>query len=158
MINFTKNTYSSTHQQTGATLFIGLILLLAISIISLAAMRTSVLDLIIANNKQQFAYTFEAAEDVVNQRMTNINLALAPATVPGDVLFTSAAPDQIFTTNSSGTPVKVADVDTEIVYRNQGSALGWSLTKKKAYHFQMNVEATAPGRGAKANHRVGFFL
>jgi len=43
------------NQQHGATLFIGLMLLLAISLISLAAMRTSILDLMIANNQQQYA-------------------------------------------------------------------------------------------------------
>jgi len=63
-------------KQSGATLFIGLMLLLAISIVSLAAMRSSILELVMTNNKQQFSYAFEAAELVVSQRFDDVDFVI----------------------------------------------------------------------------------
>lgn len=147
----------NTKSQTGATLFVGLILLVAISIISLAAMRTSLLDLAITNNKQQFTNTFEASEQVVNTRLTNMQLAITGTQTTGDIIPGSNQTIAVTTLNTAGANVTVADVNSDVTYRTLGTGTGWALNGS-AYHFQLNVRAVAPGRGANSNHRVGFFI
>lgn len=143
--------------QQGATLFIGLLLLLAISIVSLAAMRTSILDLIIANNKQQFLNTFEASEQVLNQTVSDISLTISGTEQRGDIVQSSGTATTISTLNAAGDSVDIADVDTEIRYQNRGYALGWEMDAV-AYHFQIDSEAESTGRGTTANHRAGFYI
>ena len=150
-------------RQNGATLFIGLMLLIAISIVSLAAMRTSVLDLVITNNKQQFVDTFESAEQVINAAIKNPSLAINGNEFRGDIIADSGTtPDDFITqttkTNNAGQQVVVADIDTEIMYSNQGSADGWELNDSTAYYFQLDAEAESRGRNTRANHRVGFYI
>jgi len=147
---------SNIKTQKGATLFIGLMLLLAISIMSLAAMRTSVLDLIIANNNQQFAYTFEASEEIAEQRMSNMIFPLPAIPVSGTIINGTTNNNEIISKTVAG-DVKTADVKSEVFYRTRGTAPGWDLTAR-SYHFNLDVEAKAPGRGAAANHRVGFYV
>ncbi len=154
------------YQQTGATLFIGLILLLAISIVSLVAMRTSILDLTIANNKQQFTNTFEAAEQITNSRLTTMGLSItgteAPNSIINDANFVyDTGRDSVELTgkNAADQNVVIANVKSEIRYRNKGPTTGWQLDQYgAAYHFQMNTRAQAPGRGANSNHRIGFYI
>jgi len=120
-------------------------------------MRTSVLDLIMANNKQQYTYTFEAAEQIINQRMTNMNISIDGTEAANTTLNATKQLVGINYKNSDKVDVKTADVDSVVTYRGTGSALGWSLSGQ-AYHFQLDAEAKAPSRGAKANHRVGFYI
>ncbi len=145
--------------QTGATLFIGLILLLAISIVSLVAMRTSILDLTIANNKQQFTNTFEAAERVINNRLSNLNMEIS-GTETTDELVPNATLSNLVVnaTNSAGNSIPIARVNSEVRYRLEGGALGNDLGTGRAFHFQMDTEALSPGRGTASNHRVGFYI
>jgi len=151
----------NTKKQSGATLFICLVLLLGISIVSLAAMRTSVLDLTIANNKQQFANTFEAAEEVINQRISAMSLNITGTETTDQVIaedssITDTSVDGI---NSAGDAIRIADVESEVLFRTTGPASGWQLNQSgSAYHFQMNVNAQSPGRGANSNHRIGFYI
>jgi len=145
------------HDQRGATLFIGLLLLLAISIVSLAAMRTSILDLVIANNKQQFLNSFEAAENTLKNTLANSRLTVTGTEQRGDILFASQNPEIITAENAMGTDVNIAEVVTEIRYQNQGTALGWELNGT-AYHFVLDAEAESTGRGTNANHRTGFYI
>jgi len=149
---------ASTKKQTGATLFIGLILLVAISLVSLAAMRTSVLDLTIANNKQQLANTFEAAELTINSRLSNPALVVSGEENPGDQIGSTSS-TKVEGTSSAGNKIDIADVNLGVYYRNFGPANGWELDAKgSAYHFQIDAEAESPGRGAHSNHRVGFYV
>jgi len=144
--------------QTGATLFVGLILLIAISVISLAAMRTSILDLIIATNKQQFTYTFESSEQVINQRLSTMSLSLSGTPTPNSNMPNTTQIDVVQYPNSSGQDITVANVRSNVCFRNVGLALGYDLTNGSAYHFQLNAVADAPARGANAQHRLGFFI
>lgn len=146
----------SVNLQKGATLFMGLMLLLAISLISLAAMRTSILDLMIANNQQQYAYTFQAAEQVVNEQLADMNLNILGTEDAGDTVVTFDAVE-VNSKNSSDETIKVADVASQVIYREKGIATGWQLDGS-LYHFQMDVNANAPGRGATSNQRVGFYI
>jgi len=151
---------NNTNTQTGATLFIGLILLLAISIVSLVAMRTSILDLTIANNKQQFTNTFEAAEQIVNTRLSTLVLNIDGTEAMDSVLpDTSLSDIDISSRNNAGNTVTIAQVDSEIRFRLTGGATGNDLSAgASAYHFQMDTEAMSPGRGTNSNHRVGFYI
>lgn len=147
----------NTKKQSGATLVIGLILLIAISIISLAAMRTSLLDLAITNNKQQFTNTFESAEQVVNTRLTNMQLAITGVQAIDSEVAGSVRNMQVTAKNSADADVVIADVESNVTFRTEGTGIGWELDGS-AFHFQLNVQAKAPGRGANSNHRVGFFI
>lgn len=154
------------YTQTGATLFIGLILLLAISIVSLIAMRTSILDLTIANNKQQFTNSFEAAEQVTNNRFSKLKLSITGTEIAGAIIndgnFTYPTGQEsinVIAKNAANVDVVVAKVKSEVSFRVTGPTTGWQLDKYgTAYHFQMNTKAQTPGRNANANHRVGFYI
>lgn len=148
---------SSSHQ-SGATLLISLILLIAISIVSLVSMRTSLLDLVITNNKQQFANTFEAAEQVTSTRFSTMDFSVTGTELTGAQIinFGSVA---VSSKDSDGDAVQVATVNSEVRYRTQGPTTGWELDQYgAAYHFQLNVEADSLGRGANSNHQTGFFI
>lgn len=145
------------NNQTGATLFVGLILLLAISIISIAAMRTSVLDLAITNNKQQYANTFEASERVINTRLSDLRLEIDGTQATDTVIAGSTETTSVSTKNTAGSNVVIANITSDVTYRNEGGGTGWELDGT-VYHFQLDAEASAPGRGAQSNHRVGFFI
>ena len=153
-------------QQTGATLFISLILLLAISIVSLIAMRTSILDLTIANNKQQFTNSFEAAEQITNSRLTNLSLTISGTENPNDLITdanfvypTGKDSFELTGKNSANQNIVVANVKSEIRFRNKAPTTGWQLDQYgSAYHFRMDTKAQTPGRGANSNHRIGFYI
>ena len=138
-----------THQQHGSTLFICLMLLLAISIISLAAMRTSLLELVIANNKQQYSNTFQASEEIINTRLGSLDLEFKGTEVPDQVVTTDIVP-----------PVN-ANIDNStstIIYRNKTPAAGWELGSGIAYHFQIEAKAKSIARNAVSEQRVGFYV
>lgn len=147
------NTNHHNKLQTGSTLFICLMLLLAISIISLASMRTSLLELVIANNKQQYSNTFQAAEQAINFRLANLALVIDGTVASGDVVFTE---NGVAITNSDGTQTAIAD--TQIIFRSQAPSLGWDLGNGVAYHFQIDATATAAARNAVSQHRNGFYI
>ena len=147
MNNYKKQTQQSLQQ--GSTLFICLMLLLAISIISLAAMRTSLLELVIANNKQQYSNTFQASEELINARLAKLNIAFTGTEIPDQVVTTDTVP-----------PIntKVGDSIITIIYRNKTPAIGWELGSGLAYHFQIEAEAKSAARNAVSEQRVGFYI
>ena len=146
------------HTQQGSTLFISLMLLLAISIISLAGMRTSLLELVIANNKQQFSNTFQAAEEVINAQLASINLAIDGTEVADELITTFAAFDVTSGKDENSADITTASVTSRVIYRNQTPALGWDFSKGVAYHFQIDATATAPSGKSISKHKTGFYI
>ncbi|MBT8142333.1 MAG: hypothetical protein HKN88_06295 [Gammaproteobacteria bacterium] len=144
------------NQQQGSTLFICLVMLLAISIVSLAGMKNSVLELVIANNKQQFNNTFQAAEAVIDARLNALSVTLDGSEVPDAEKTTLAQTTDVF--SSADTSKKIATVNTRVFYRTEGPSLGWDINKGVAHHFQMEAVATAPAKNAVANYRIGFYV
>jgi Tfp pilus assembly protein PilX len=144
-----------TKKQTGSTLFICLLLLLAISIISLAGMRTSLLELVIANNKQQFSNTFQAAEEIIDTRMSTIAVTLTGAEVADQVIPGTTQTD---TSVTNGAGQETALVTSSISYRKEAPASGWGLDVAVAHHFQVDATATASAKNAESQHRSGFFI
>ena len=151
MIN--SNRQLSLKKQQGSTLFVSLVLLLAISIISLAGMRTSLLELVIANNKQQFSNTFQAAEEVINSRLATLNLTIASIPTAGDVI---GAEVPTTVTNEAGHTT--AEVRSNVIYRATVPALGWSIGTGKAHHFFIDAVATSAARNAESQHQNGFYV
>ena len=152
-----KNNYIKQSQQNlqqGSTLFICLMLLLAISIISLASMRTSLLELVIANNKQQFSNTFQASEEVINSRLGALNINFTGTEVPDQVLTLETVNDFPITVNT----VPTAYVDSKIIYRTRTAAIGWELGTGLAFHFQIEAKADSPAQTATSEQRVGFYI
>ena len=143
--------------QQGSTLFICLMLLLAISIISLAAMRTSLLELVIANNKQQFSNTFQASEQIINSRLGNLTIEFTGTETTDQVLTTENATDDVNVT-IGGATMKTATVDSKIIYRTKTAAAGWELGSGLAYHFQIEAKANSPAQTATSEQRVGFYI
>lgn len=146
-----------THIEQGSTLFICLMLLLAISIISLAAMRTSLLELVIANNKQQYSNTFQAAEQVIDARLGDLSIDFTGTEVADDVLAGENASTDV-NVNIGSQTIKTATVDSKIIYRTKTPAAGWELGSGLAYHFQMEAKANSTARNAVSEQRVGFYV
>jgi hypothetical protein len=144
--------------QQGSTLFISLMLLLAISIVSLAGMRTSLLELVIANNKQQFSNTFQAAEKVANDKLAALSLSINGTEVADQTIETFTEVDVFAGKDQDAAAIKIAKVNSKILYRSQTPSLGWDLNQGVAYHFQMEVEAEAPSEKSKSKHKTGFYI
>lgn len=152
------DTKMNTNTQKGSTLFISLMLLLAISIISLAGMRTSLLELVIANNKQQFSNTFQAAEEVISDKLGSLSLAIDGSEMPDDEIETFANVNVTSGKDEDNADIKTATVSAKVIYRNQTPSLGWDLNQGVAYHFQIDATATAPSGKSVSKHKTGFYI
>lgn len=132
-------------RQTGAALFVGLILLLVMTILGVSGMSTATLELTMAGNAQAQQQAFQAAE-------TGIDIAISRSS------FTTTEPMPIPTIT-----VGDAEVDVELTFQQSTGvpdaafSLGVGLGTVRAYHF--DVVATGHGpRGATSTHRQSFYV
>jgi len=132
-------------RQTGAALFVGLVLLLVMTVLGVSGMSTATLELAMAGNAQAQQQAFQAAE-------TGIDIAISGG---------------VFTTFESTTlpTISVGDgvVDVEMTFRqatgvpDTAFSLGVGTGAVQAFHF--DVVATGQGpRGARSTHTQSFYV
>ncbi len=137
-------TASFPRPQRGAALFVALILLLVITILAVSTMGTARLELRMAGNSQFSLQAFQAAQSAIEVRIatTEFTTGTAPA-------------EQTHTFTTIGSEAK-----SNVAYRTAtdvpsgGYSLGAGF---QAYHFQIDVAATAP-RGAVSNQTQGIYI
>ncbi len=134
--------------QRGAALFVGLILLLVITILVVSSMNTSTVQLMMAGNKQFTESAFQAAE-------TGIDRALLAGTF--NTKFTTVEADALVSTAYGR-----ARVSSETAFETRTSVPGGGYSiggddTFNAYHFTI-VSTGSAERGASSRHRQNFYV
>ena len=128
------------HAQTGATLIVGLVLLLVLTVVGISGMNTATMEITMAGNTQFQEDAFQLAEDGIEMAIgTRAYSTDGPRIV--DWLNNGVAPDRrAVTTYQMNTP-----------------APGSSVGELEAFHFETTSVARGP-RNATAQHTQRFFV
>ena len=131
---------ASRSSQTGATLIVGLVLLLVLTVVGVSGMNTATMEITMAANTQFQEDAFQLAEDGIEVAVgTRAYATNVPRIV--DWLQNGVAPDRRAVTT----------------YRMNTPAPGSSVGELEAFHF----ETTSVGRGprnAAAQHTQEFYV
>jgi type IV pilus assembly protein PilX len=131
-------------RQTGATLIVGLILLLVLTVVGVSGMNTATMELTMAGNTQFQNDAFQAAEDGIDTVLATRDFTTAaPTTLP----FTGV-PDydrQAKTRFVVATPVPDA-----------AFSMGVSTGSVQAFHFEI-VAVGKASRNASSTHTQDFY-
>jgi type IV pilus assembly protein PilX len=131
-------------QQTGATLIVGLVLLLVLTVIGISGMNTATMEIAMAGNAQFQQDAFQEAED-------GIDLAIGRR--------------QYDTGDDPTTIAKLADPDlasdrwseTDFQCSTNVPRGGFSINDFDAFHFEIRANGSGP-RNAPASHIQGFYV
>jgi hypothetical protein len=138
-------------KQQGATLVVGLVLLMILTILGISGMNTATLELTMASNAQFHQDAFQAAETGIDLAMANGGLGAAiggagtvlPPTSIGD----GASSTEAVTTFQLATPVP-----------DRAFSLGVGASGSvQAYHFDVVSQGTGP-RNATSTHTQSFYV
>jgi type IV pilus assembly protein PilX len=135
---------SSRSRQYGATLVVGLVLLLALTVVGVSGMHTATTEVTMAANAQYQDEAFEMAED-------GIEIAIATRA------FTTIAPT---TAGWTGSPVKDRQSVTSYVTTTPVPDLAFSIGTTgaiQAFHFDI-VSVGRASRNAAATHNQSFYV
>jgi Tfp pilus assembly protein PilX len=125
--------------QTGATLIVGLVLLLVLTVVGVSGMNTATMEITMAANTQFQQDAFQLAED-------GIDIAI------GTRAYSTNAPRTI---NWLGN----ADYDRRaiVTYRMNTAAFGSSAGELEAFHFDITSVGRGP-RNAQSQHTQSFYV
>ena len=126
--------------QTGATLIVGLVLLLVLTVVGVSGMNTATMEITMAANTQFQEDAFQLAED-------GIEIAI------GTRAYSTDAARTVDWLNNGASP----DRRAVTTYRMNTPAPGSSVGELEAFHF----ETTSVGRGprnAAAQHSQSFYV
>jgi type IV pilus assembly protein PilX len=127
------------HMQEGATLVVGLVLLLVLTIVGVSGMNTATMELTMAGNAQFQQDAFQLAED-------GIDIAI------GTREFST---DGTRVVDWLGTPEH--DRRAETTYRMNTPAPGSSVGELEAFHFDTTSVGRGP-RNAQSQHTQSFYV
>ena len=126
--------------QTGATLVVGLVLLLVLTVVGVSGMNTATMEVTMAANTQFQEDAFQLAEDGIE-------------VVIGTRAYSTDAPRTVEWLNGGAAP----DRRAVTTYRMNTPAPGSSVGELEAFHF----ETTSVGRGprnATSQHSQSFYV
>lgn len=136
----------SSRDQRGGALIVGLVLLTVLTMLGVAGMKTSIMELTMAGNKQFSEDAFQAAETGIDRALQAGVFNTGMATLVPKALVQPAH-------NST------VESRTEFQRRTRVPEGGFSLGEDgfEAYHFQVTSTGTAP-RNAVSTHRQWFYV
>ena len=134
---------SPPQRQTGAALFVGLVLLLVMTVLGVSGMNTATLELAMAGNAQAQQQAFQAAE-------TGIDIAIARGA------FTFAQMNDEITVGDAAAAVCATFRQTTGV-PDAAFSLGVGTGSVQAFHFDVVAVGTGP-RGATSRHIQSFYV
>ncbi len=134
-----QNWTAPRNAQTGATLIVGLVLLLVLTVVGVSGMNTATMEIAMAANTQFQQDAFQLAED-------GIDIAI------GTRAYSTDAPR---TVNWLGN----IDYDRRAVttYRMNTSSFGSSTGELDAFHFDITAVGRGP-RNALSQHNQSFYV
>ena len=130
--------------QTGATLVVGLILLLVLTVVGVSGMNTATMEVTMAGNTQFQNDAFQMAEDGIDTVLAQRNYSTAGTTTlppTGDVDYDRQAVTRFITT----TPIPDA-----------AFSMGVSTGSVQAFHFDIVSVGKGP-RNASSTHTQSFY-
>jgi type IV pilus assembly protein PilX len=130
---------ASRATQTGATLVVGLVLLLVLTVVGVAGMNTATMEIAMAANTQFQQDAFQSAED-------GIDIAI------GTRAYSTDAPRTI---DGLGDPS--LDRRAVITFRTSTAAWGSSAGELAAFHFDIEAVGRGP-RNALSQHTQSFYV
>jgi hypothetical protein len=130
--------------QTGATLIVGLVLLLVLTVVGVSGMNTATMEITMAANTQFQQDAFQLAEDGIDIVIGN----RAYATSPGD-------PRNVV--NWLGTPGNDRRAVTRWLEGRNTLAPGSSGGELEAFHFDIQSIGVGP-RNAQSEHNQSFYV
>lgn len=129
--------------QAGATLIVGLLLLLVLTVLGVSGMNTATLELTMAGNTQFQQDAFQAAE-------TGIDLSITQPSVPGPAAMTiplTPLGDLTYSTQASKSCVTTDSVPNRT----------FSGGVVQAWYFDIVATGTGP-RNARSTHNQSFYI
>jgi type IV pilus assembly protein PilX len=136
--SFAERMPAPRNAQTGATLIVGLVLLLVLTVVGVSGMNTATMEVAMAANTQFQQDAFQQAEDA-------IDIAL------GNRLYSTDAPR---TLNWLGTP----DYDRRAVVTYRTNTIAWGNSPDiEAFHFDIASVGRGP-RNAQSSHNQSFYV
>ena len=143
-----SRTRVSRHSQKGAALIVGLVLLLALTVIGVSGMNMSALELTMAGNMQAQEAAFQAAE-------SGIDIPL------GQGNYSTAGPQTLAWLNlgdASYRTQSVTDCMTTTPVPDGGFSMGTGSGTVQAWHFDIVSVGEQMNRGASATHNQSFYV
>jgi type IV pilus assembly protein PilX len=134
-----SNSPTPRSAQAGATLIVGLVLLLVLTVVGVSGMNTATMEIAMAANTQYQQDAFQLAED-------GIDIAIGTRAYSTDVPRT---------VDWLGTPG--ADRRAIITYRMNTDAWGSSSGELAAFHFDVQSVGQGP-RNASSQHTQSFYV
>lgn len=128
--------------QRGAALIVGLVLMLALTVLGISGMNMATLELTMANNSQAQQLAFEAAETGIDMAIAQPPNPSSPATVPSTAL------------DADGTYETQAETD---FIRTTLPPDGAFSTDMAAYHFDTQATGSGP-RNAVSRHTQSYYV
>lgn len=146
------------HQQHGAALVVGLILLLILTVLGVSSLGTASTEVRLADNNKQREYVFQSAESAVNTDLTRGGLLIIDGTEAENDILRS----RNLTYDHRDAEGSVADANVNVavdtLYRGRGNPpTGYEIGRFQSVHFVTHAAATAT-RGARSNVRQGFLI
>ncbi len=129
-------------RQRGTALVVGLVLLVVLTVLTVAGMQASTLELAMAGNTQFSLNAFEAAEAGVERAMAAAELTLDDQAAVHDLPETDDSAQTLVSWQNSTPNLR------------GGTSLGTGFA---AHHFEIVSVGTA-SRGATSTNRQGFFI
>ncbi len=133
-------------RERGAALFVGLVLLLVMTVFGVSGMSTATLELAMAGNVQAQQDAFQAAETGIDIAISGGDFTtLAAVTLPSITVGDAEVIVETTFQQSTGVP-------------DSAFSLGIGISSTvQAYHFDVVAVASGP-RGATSTHRQSFYV
>ena len=133
-------------RQKGAALFVGLVLLLVMTVLGVSGMNTATLELAMAGNAQAQQEAFQAAETGIDIAISRGGFAtFEPLSLPTITVGDAEVDVETTFQQSTGVP--------DVAF-SMGVGTGGSV---QAFHFDVVAEGRGP-RGAMSTHRQSFYV
>ena len=138
-------------KQQGATLVVGLILLMVLTVLGISGMNMATLELTMASNAQFHQDAFQAAE-------TGLDLALSNNAIGTAISGTNIVlpPTELGDGSTTTQAVTTFELATPVPDRAFSPGVGAAGTVT-AYHFDIAAQGTGP-RNASSTHTQSFYI
>lgn len=146
-INVKRDGVALRGKQRGATLIVGLILLMVLTVLGVSGMNTSRMEVRMAGNTQFRQDAFQLAESGIDVAIASGTFSTTPVPTTIDWLGTDYD-RKVVTTYQTAVPLSA------VAFSMGNTSGGGSVM---AFHFDADSQGKAP-RGANATHRQGFYV
>jgi type IV pilus assembly protein PilX len=141
----TRQRIARRSRQKGAALFVGLVLLLVMTVLGVSGMNTATLELAMAGNAQAQQQAFQAAETGIDVAISGGSFTtFEPTTLPAMTVGDAVADVEMTFRQSTGVP-------------DAAFSLGVGTGSVQAFHFDVVATGTGP-RGASSTHTQSFYV